>query len=123
MDIESREDLYKIVSLFYQKLFADDLMRHFFVSLSEPNDLEIHLKLLVDFWDGVLFHSGTYSKNAMRPHIEKHIETPFEKKHFDSWLELFKSSIDELFIGENCEIIKNRAESIAMVMRLKILHS
>lgn len=115
--------MYKIVSLFYQKLFADELMRHFFVSFLEPNSLEVHLKILVDFWDGVLFHTGSYSKNAMKPHIDKHKETPFKKEHFDRWIFLFKESVDDLFAGQNTEVLKNRAESIGTVMQLKILHS
>ncbi|MEI6864568.1 group III truncated hemoglobin [Flavicella sp.] len=122
MDIENREDLYKIVQLFYQKLFDDDEVKHFFVEFLEPENLEKHLNILVDFWDNVLFHSGTYAKNAMQPHIEKHKKTPFKKKSFEKWLLLFSSSVDELFKGENSEVLKNRAQSIAIVMQLKILH-
>lgn len=123
MDIENRDDLYEVVQLFYQKLFDDIDLKHFFVEFSEQEDLEKHLNVLVDFWDGVLFHSGTYAKNAMQPHIVKHKETPFESKHFKKWMFLFCASIDELFIGQNSEVIKNRAQSIATVMQLKILHS
>ena len=122
MDIDSREDLYKIVSLFYQKLFEDSEMKQFFTDFLEPTSLEKHLQVLVDFWDGVLFHSGTYSKNAMAPHMLKHREMPFKSKHFKKWMLLFSDSIDVLFEGVNAETLKNRAQSIATVMELKILH-
>jgi hemoglobin len=123
LDIESRDDLYKVVQLFYQKLFDDDEIKHFFVEFLDQENLDKHLNILVDFWDGVLFYSGSYSKNAMAPHIEKNKKIPFESKHFKRWIFLFRVSIDELFSGENSEVIKNRAQSIATVMQLKIIDS
>ena len=123
MDIDSRGDLYKVVQLFYQKLFDDDDMKPFFIKFYQQENLEKHLNVLVDFWDSVLFHSGVYTKNAMQPHFIKHKETPFKKIHFEKWILLFCSSIDELFTGQNAEVIKNRAQSIATVMQLKILNS
>jgi hemoglobin len=123
VDIDSRGDLYKVVQLFYQKLFDDDDMKPFFIKFYQQENLEKHLNVLVDFWDSVLFHSGVYTKNAMQPHFIKHKETPFKKIHFEKWILLFCSSIDELFTGQNAEVIKNRAQSIATVMQLKILNS
>lgn len=123
MDIQSREDLHSIVDLFYEKLFKDKDMQHFFVEFSAPEKLQKHLLVLVDFWDGVLFHSGTYTKNAMQPHIEKHKEVPFEAKHFETWMSLFFEAIDEQFKGLNVEVMKSRAQSIATVMQIKLLHS
>lgn len=122
MDIKSRADLFKIVELFYQKLFDDDEIKHFFTDFTTPKNLQEHLNVLVDFWDGILFHSGTYSKNAMQPHILKHKKTPFQSSHFKKWMLLFTASVDQLYQGENAEVIKNRAQSIATVMELKILH-
>ena len=123
MDIDSRGDLYKVVQLFYQKLFDDDNMKPFFIKFYQQENLEKHLNVLVDFWDSVPFHSGVYTKNSMQPHVIKHKETPFKKIHFEKWILLFCSSIDELFTGQNAEVIKNRAQSIATVMQLKILNS
>ena len=38
------------------------------------------------------------------------------------WLQLFTSTVDELFEGEKAELAKQRAMSIATVMQLKLLH-
>ena len=122
-DISNRQDLYLIVSEFYKKLLTNNEMVHFFEKFKEDKILEKHLQILVDFWDNVLFHSGTYRQNAMRPHIELHQEKPFSEKHFEIWLQLFNQSIDEHFEGENTNIIKNRALSIAAVMRIKTINS
>ncbi len=122
-DISNRNDLYLIVSEFYKELLSNNEMKHFFEKFQNKNILEEHLQVLVDFWDNVLFQSGKYRKNAMRPHIDLHQEKPFSEKHFEIWLQLFNQSIDAHFEGTNTTIIKNRALSIAAVMRIKTINS
>lgn len=120
-DIKNREDLYLILNNFYKRLLHDQTMKHFFEKFEAKDSLEKHLLILVDFWDNILFYSNTYNKNAMLPHIEMSKKKTFEKAHFDIWLKHFSQSIDDDFKGENAEIAKNRARSIATVMQLKIL--
>lgn len=122
-DIENREDLHLIVSEFYNKLLIHKDMAQFFEKFSDKATLETHLNILVDFWDNILFYSGTYHKNAMQPHVKLHKKKPFSKKHFNIWLELFNSSVDEYFKGDNAQTIKNRALSIATVMQIKTINS
>lgn len=78
-----------------------------------------HFPILVDFWNSILFHSDTYRKNAMQPHMDLHQKSPLTKHHFETWLRYFKESVDELFAGDNAFIIKERATSIATVMQIK----
>jgi len=120
-DIENRDDIYQIVKSFYVKLMNDDLMAHFFEDFKDPTHLEEHLQTLVDFWDNILFYSGAYKKNAMRPHIDLQATKPFSNEHFEQWLNFFNRSIDELFEGENAHAAKSRALSIATVMKIKML--
>lgn len=120
-DIENRKDLYFLVKNFYVKLMNDASMSHFFVDFTNPVFLEEHLQVLVDFWDNMLFYSGTYSKNAMKPHLDLQTQKPFQKKHFKQWLTHFNEAVDELYVGENAYIIKTRALSIATVMEIKII--
>ena len=120
-DILDRADIHIIVDHFYKKLLIDEEMNIFFEKFKDPHSLKNHLNILVDFWDNILFYSGTYSKNAMLPHIELNKKIPFSKIHFNLWLNHFNCSVDDHFVGSNAEIIKNRANSIATVMKLKIL--
>lgn len=122
-DIENREDLYLIVSDFYKMLLNDSDLIHFFEKFKETETLEKHLGILVDFWDNILFYSGTYQKNAMQPHINLHRIKPFSKLHFELWLKYFSESVDKNFTGINSETIKNRALSVATVMRIKTINS
>jgi hemoglobin len=118
-DIENREDLLLLVTDFYKKLLADDSISYLFTEVAKI-DLEHHLPVLVDFWDSVLFQSDTYHKNAMQPHLSLHHQSPLKDNHFETWLRYFKETTDELFEGEKAFQAKERATSIATIIRIKI---
>lgn len=118
-DIANREDLLKLVSLFYEKLLADSSINYIFTDVARI-DLPHHLDILVDFWDNILFQKDTYRKNAMRPHLILHRQSPLQKHHFETWLRYFNESVDDLFEGEKAFLAKERALSIATVMQIKI---
>ena len=118
-DIADRQDLLLLVKQFYEKLSGDNPINYLFTDIAKINP-EHHLPVLVDFWDSILFHSGTYQKNAMQPHMALHQKSPLIQQHFETWLRYFKETVDELFAGDNAFIIKERATSIATVMQIKI---
>jgi hemoglobin len=110
-DIENREDLLRLLTLFYNKLLADKSISYLFTDVANI-DLPHHLDTLVDFWDSILFQSDTYRKNAMQPHMILHQKSSLQKHHFETWLKYFNESVDELFEGEKA--------CIATVMRIKV---
>jgi len=118
-DIENREDLLQLLTLFYNKLLADSSISYLFTDVAKI-DLPHHLDILVDFWDSILFQSDTYRKNAMQQHMILHQKSPLQKHHFETWLKYFNESVDELFEGGKAFIAKERALSIATVMRIKV---
>ena len=118
-DISSREDLLQLVSKFYEKLLADNSINYLFTDIAKI-DLAHHLPLLVDFWNSVLFQSDMYHKNAMQPHIDIHQKSPLQAHHFETWLRYFNETADELFEGEKAFLAKERALSIATVMKIKL---
>lgn len=118
-DIETREDLLQLVTRFYEKLLADDSINYLFTEVAKI-DLQHHLPVLVDFWDTILLGSDTYRKNAMQPHIDLHQKSSFTDHHFDTWLRYFTETVNELFEGEKAFLAKERATSIATVMKIKI---
>ena len=119
-DISSREDLFLLVKNFYDKLLSDKTISYLFTDIAKI-DLDHHLPVLVDFWDSVLFQSDTYRKNAMQPHLILHQKSPLEKHHFETWLMYFNNTVDELFEGEKAFLAKERAQSIATVMQIKLI--
>ena len=95
-DIENRDDIMLIMRSFYVKLLADPSISYLFTEVVKV-DLEHHFPVLVDFWDGMLFGTGAYRKNAMQPHLDMAKKSPLTKEHFETWLKyLFASSYQAL---------------------------
>jgi len=121
-DIETREDIYYLMEHFYAKVIPDQTIGYFFTDVAKM-DLTAHLPVITDFWEMVILNGNRYKKNAIAIHGNLHRMSVMEEKHFTRWLELFTGTIDELFAGERAELAKQRAQSIATVMKIKILHS
>ncbi|HRG81022.1 MAG TPA: group III truncated hemoglobin [Chitinophagaceae bacterium] len=118
-DISNRQDLLFLMQQFYIKLLADSSISYLFTDIAKIN-LDHHLPVLVDFWDNILFESDTYRKNAMQPHMTLHAQSPIEDHHFETWLQYFKATVDENFEGEKAFLAKERATSIATIMKIRV---
>ncbi len=118
-DIEGRDDLYQILRDFYELLMDDENLSPFFKKFRDQQVLTQHLHDLVEFWDGALFYSGNYGKNVMDIHRKIHLTRPIGNLHVDSWINLFEAAVDSNFTGEVSDTLKNRARSIATVMKIK----
>ena len=118
-DLQNRADIVRLINTFYDKLLKDELVAHLFIEVAKI-DLDEHLPILYDFWENILFQTGTYRRDAMTPHLDLHRMHPLKEEHFDRWLKLFDESMDELFEGEKARQAKVRALSIATVIRIKI---
>lgn len=118
-DIVDRKDIERLLKAFYEKLLADDTISYIFNEVVKI-DVETHLPVITDFWESILFERNVYSNNPMKIHLEIQNKTPLLKHHFDTWLNYFTSTIDELFEGSIASKAKERALSIATVMQIKI---
>lgn len=118
-DIENRKDLEIIMKQFYTKLLQDERISYIFTDIAKIN-LEEHLPVLADFWEKSMFYTGDYKNNPMRIHLELNEKEPLTREHFDIWLGHFYNTIDELHTGENAEMMKTRALSIATIMQIKM---
>lgn len=118
-DISCRADIELLIKRFYEKLLTDNSINYLFINVAQI-DLPHHLPVLVDFWETILLQKNTYQKNAMQPHLALHQKSPLQKHHFETWLNYFKETVDELFEGATAFTAKERATSIATVMQIKI---
>jgi len=118
-DIETRDDLYLIMSEFYTKLLSNTKINFIFTTIAKIN-LESHLMELVDFWEDLLFNSENYTKNVMQIHQNVNTKIKFSEEHFTIWLDYFNATINENFLGTRAENMKTRALSIATVMKIKL---
>ncbi len=118
-DIANRTDIERLVDLFYEKVKSDETIGYFFTDVVKVNWTQ-HLPIMYDFWENAVFYSGSYNGNPMLQHTAIHSISPFTMKHFQQWNQLFNDSVDELFEGDKASLIKQRAQSIATVMQIKI---
>jgi hemoglobin len=107
------------MSEFYLKLFADTKINFIFNRIAKI-DLAPHLLELVDFWEQILFDTGSYRKNVMQIHTDLNQKIKLSSAHFAIWLYYFNLTIDENFEGQSAENMKTRALSIATVMKIKL---
>ena len=123
VDIESKEDINKLILNFYMKAMNDPIIGFFFVQVS-PINLDEHVPKITEFWNSILFgydplvdsHQGKIIKNMLHTHQQVDGKARMQKGHFTRWLYLFFKSVDELYEGPNAGKIKIRAEKMASSM-------
>jgi hemoglobin len=114
-DIENREDIDRLMVRFYTAALADEQIGYIFTDVAKL-DMEVHLPIIGDFWETILFQTGAYSRYGRTPlmvHGELADKTPLLFDHFLRWLELFEAAVDEEFEGSNADFLKSRAHQIA----------
>lgn len=118
-DIKNRADIEKLVTHFYEKVKPDPTIGFIFNEVVNM-DWEHHVPLIIDFWETILLDNPLYKKNAMEVHYDLNKKIRLQKAHFETWLALFNSSVDELFEGKIASLAKARAASIAGIMQFKM---
>ena len=119
-DIESRADVALLVNTFYGKVRRHTTLGPIFNEMID--DWPAHLNRLTDFWETNLFFVKAYKGNPLKVHlhVDEHFNNTIAQAHFGHWLQLWFETLDTLFEGENCEMAKKRARSMAHTMFLKI---
>ena len=117
-DIEDREDIDRLMRSFYSRAMTDRQIGYIFIDVARL-DLESHLPLICDFWESILFQTGAYARHGRNPlqiHAALDEKTPLRIEHFNRWLEILDSVVDEGFAGGRTEFLKSRARAIAKRM-------
>jgi len=119
-DIQNREDIIKLVNTFYDIVKTDEIIGYIFTDVAHTN-WELHLPRMYDFWENILFSTGNFDGNPMMTHKSLNQKSPIGFTHFNRWNTIFNQTVDQLFIGEKAEEIKNRAMNISKAMMDKAL--
>lgn len=119
-DILTREDIEILVNAFYEKIRKDELIGFIFTDISHVS-WEKHLPVMYNFFENMLFFTGSYTGNPME--IHKHINRlfPLTPAHFMKWILLFNTTVNELFEGKTAELVKQRVKNISTIMQIKII--
>ena len=121
-EIESREDVFLLVSTFYGKIKKDDFIGHFFLDAIPENKWAQHIEKLTDFWQTNLFLINKYKGNPMTVHtkLDEDYNYGITQEHFGKWLELWITTINELFYGDKSEKAINSARNISFSLFLRM---
>ena len=126
-DIKTREDVFLLVSSFYEKVKKDDVLGPFFNDVIK--DWDAHLDRLTTFWESSLFMTRKLEKRYKGDPLEAHVKVDSDNNnsitelHFGLWLNLWFQTIDELFEGEYAENAKRRARKMGTFLYLKIFEA
>jgi hemoglobin len=120
-DISDVNDIQFLVDEFYKKVVKDDLISHFF-TIVVNFDWDVHIPIMVSFWETVIFGKASYKGNPMLKHIELDKLSKLDLKHFERWLELWKGTVNEHFTGEHADTAIKKAETIASLIQNKLNH-
>lgn len=111
-DIDTREDCERLVRAFYARAMSDPMIGYLFVDVAKL-DLEAHVPRITSFWETILLGARSYGGGAFGPHVRVHAQSPIRGGHFARWLELWTTTVDELFAGQRAELAKSHARRVA----------
>ncbi len=126
-DIQSREDVFLLVSEFYIRVRKDVVLGPFFNNAID--DWDAHLNRLTTFWETSLFFTKKLEHKYYGDPLQAHVKVDQENNnsitelHFGIWLNLWFATLDELFEGEITENAKRRARKMGTFMYLKIFEA
>lgn len=119
-DIQTRTHIRLLVETFYSKVRIHQELGPIFNAII--TDWEHHFELLTDFWETQLFLKRKYNGNPVLAHqeVDDEIGNSVTSEHFGLWLNIWFSTIDELFEGDTAWIAKNRAQKMSTMLFMKI---
>jgi hemoglobin len=96
-DIESRVDLERLLSAFYERAMIDPLLEPVFTASQMV--LPTHLPRIASFWEVTLLHEGDYSGRPMQIHRDLVEAAGLRTVHFARWLEIWTATVSAMFSG------------------------
>ena len=118
-DIATRADCESLVRSFYARALEDPIIGWIFVDVAGL-DLEAHVPVIASFWETMLLGGQSYSGGAFRPHADLHARIGLRAGHFERWLMLWRTTVDELFAGERAELAKAHATRVAAAFQRRL---
>ncbi|MBT4774367.1 MAG: group III truncated hemoglobin [Crocinitomicaceae bacterium] len=116
-DIETIDDIKRLVDTFYQTVQKDELIGPVFNTVVQDRWPE-HLEKMYRFWQSILLNEPSYSGKPFPPHQKLDIY----QKHFDHWVNLFENTVSQLFVGKNANEAIKRAKLMGALFGAKHAH-
>ena len=118
-DIDDRADCERLVRAFYGRALVDPVIGWIFVDVAEL-DVEAHVPRIASFWETILLGAHSYGGGAFAPHAALHARVRLRAGHFERWLWLWRTTVDELFAGPRAELAKSHAQRVAQAFHARL---
>jgi hemoglobin len=118
-DIRTKEDIQLLIDRFYKKVVIDPVIGHFFTSVIHLS-WDVHIPVMVSFWETVLLGATAYKGNPMIKHVELNKLAALEPHHFERWLQLWRETVQENYDGPIATLAVAKAGTIAQIIQQKI---
>lgn len=110
----TKENLNKLVVTFYTRVLKDEKIAPFFIEkLGSDMSSELwqkHITLLTNFWYTISHGRGEYNGSPFAPHMQI---SGLDKESFETWLRLFFSSVEKIYVEDIANKFKERSSIIA----------
>lgn len=114
-DITTRDDVLELVRAFYREAAIDDVLAPVFHAVHV--DWADHIPRVTDFWCWQLLGEAAVTRNTLGLHEPAHALVPFTDAHYERWLAIWTSTVDDLFTGPIADTAKQRATRVASAMQ------
>jgi hemoglobin len=118
-DIQDRADCERLVRAFYGRALTDPVIGFIFVDVARL-DLEEHVPRIASFWETILLGAQSYGGGAFAPHAVLNTKVRLRAGHFERWLWLWRTTVDELFAGDRAELAKMHADRVARAFHARL---
>ncbi|WP_158837483.1 group III truncated hemoglobin [Polaribacter sp. L3A8] len=114
-EIENREDIYVLVTTFYDAIRKNDLLGPIFNHHLSKEQWPPHLEKLTDFWVTALLGDVCFKGSPSKAHlkVDKFLNHTMSQVHFGKWLEIWFTTIDFLYKGEIAQRAKDASRRMA----------
>lgn len=110
----TQKNINLLVNKFYTKVLKNEIVSPFFIEkLGSDMKSEIwqkHLVLISDFWLTISTGKGNYNGSPFAPHMQI---KGLKRETFQTWINLFFETLDEIFIENIANSFKERSSIIA----------
>lgn len=107
------EDIHDVLVAFYEAVEKDPMLAPYFAGI----DMREHIPRIADFWSTLIFHTGRYSGNAFRPHLDM---PGLTAEHFAHWLSTLERTVDARHAGPKAELMKELGHRVAFSMQMRL---
>ncbi len=120
-DLDSREEIFVMVTRQYADITQDDLLEPFFDFGPGFIDWQAHIATVTDYWCHVVLGEGEYDVDTLENHRQLHAQAAFTPELFDRWLQIFHDTVNDGWSGPHADVANKRATGMAWAMAQRYL--